>query len=116
MAEQKDLGQAWTEVADAIVRVVLNIEEGDWRTSSEHKAVPDPPLDTGRIVRMLKQAGFEVERRTESQYVLRDDSAPPRIVSVPRKAKSIKGGLLRQILRAAAISESDFRSLVRDAQ
>lgn len=114
MAEQKDRYQTWIDVADAIVRVLSDLEGGDWRTTSKQKVAPDPPLNTGQIVRILKRVGFEVQRRSGSHYVLRDDSDPPRTVAVPRKAKSIKGGLLRQILRAAEISESDFRSLVRN--
>lgn len=112
IAEQPDRERAWVEAAAAVSKIASEIEGQVWSETDAVRLLEDKPLDTRTIVRALKRAGFEVQRRTESHYVLRDDSEPPRIVAVPRGASSIGGGLRRQILRAAAITEAEFQTLI----
>lgn len=100
IAERSDPDKAWAEAARAVKKIASDIEERVWPDSGEARFVEDQPLDIRKVVRALKRAGFEVERRVGLHYVLRDDSDPLRTVVVPRRASSIGGGFLRQILRA----------------
>jgi predicted RNA binding protein YcfA (HicA-like mRNA interferase family) len=112
MEESSSDTEAWLRVAGDVARLASRTLGHAWHAPQEHVVTSWEPLDSGQVVRALKRAGFEVHRRTENQYVLRSDSQPARVVAVPRKAKSIHGALLRQILRAASLSESEFHALL----
>jgi predicted RNA binding protein YcfA (HicA-like mRNA interferase family) len=99
-------------VAAAVGKLATNVQEEDYPKAADAQSARNKKLDTRTVVRALKKAGFEVHRRAGAHYILRDDSDPPHTVVLPRQASSITGGLLRQILRAAELSETEFETLL----
>ena len=112
ISDQADTRRAWLTVAHFVVHRLMGSDRGGFIDSPRDDNEPNQPIGATQAIRALKQVGFEVQRRTDVNYVLVDDSVPPRYVSIPRNISAIRGGLLRQILRAAGLTEGEFRSLV----
>jgi predicted RNA binding protein YcfA (HicA-like mRNA interferase family) len=119
ISSHDDRNRAWISIANEIGRLSDQLRGEaprspvrSWPEDGAHNSMHSEPLDTEIVVRALKRAGFEVQQRAGPHYVLRDDSDPSRVVVLPRKAKDIRGGLLRQILKAANISPEEFWSLL----
>lgn len=75
---------------------------------------PKLPIVSGRkAVQALKHIGYRVVRQKGSHIRLRDESDPNHLpVTVPDH-KTLKPGLLRQILRDANLSVDEFISLLK---
>jgi predicted RNA binding protein YcfA (HicA-like mRNA interferase family) len=75
---------------------------------------PKLPAVSGRqVVRVLESVGYQVIRQRGSHLRLRDESEPEHLpVTVPDH-KTIKPGLLRQILRDANLTVDEFVDLLK---
>ncbi|MEJ7612288.1 MAG: type II toxin-antitoxin system HicA family toxin [Candidatus Fervidibacter sacchari] len=66
-----------------------------------------------KVVKVLQKIGYRVVHRKGSHIRMRDDTNPNHLpVTVPDH-KSIKPGLLRQILRNANLTVEEFLRLLR---
>jgi predicted RNA binding protein YcfA (HicA-like mRNA interferase family) len=72
------------------------------------------PVVSGRqAIRALEQVGYQVVRQRGSHIRLRDESDPEHLpVTVPDH-KTLKPGLLRQILRDANLTVDEFTDLLK---
>ena len=75
---------------------------------------PELPVVSGRqAICALEQVGYRVVRQGGSQIRLRDESDPEHLpVTVPDH-KTLKPGLLRQILRDANLTVDEFTDLLK---
>jgi predicted RNA binding protein YcfA (HicA-like mRNA interferase family) len=75
---------------------------------------PKLPIVSGRqTIRALEQVGYQVVRQRGSHIRLRDESDPEHLpVTVPDH-KTLKPGLLRQILRDANLTVDEFADLLK---
>lgn len=75
---------------------------------------PKLPVVSGRqVIRVLERQGYQVVRQRGSHVRLRDESDPEHLpVTVPDH-KTLKPGLLRQILRDANLTVDEFLSLLK---
>ena len=74
---------------------------------------PKLPVVSGRqAIRVLERLGYQVVRQRGSHIRLRDESDPEHLpVTVPDH-RTLKPGLLRQILRDANLTVDEFVDLV----
>ena len=75
---------------------------------------PKLPVVSGRqVIRVLERLGYQVVRQKGSHIRLRDESDPEHLpVTVPEH-RSLKPGLLRQILRDANLTVDEFVDLLK---
>ena len=75
---------------------------------------PKLPVVSGRqVIRVLERLGYQVVRQRGSHIRLRDESDPEHLpVTVPDH-RTLKPGLLRQILRDANLTVDEFVDLLR---
>lgn len=75
---------------------------------------PKLPVVSGRqAIRVLERLGYQVVRQRGSHIRLRDESDPEHLpVTVPDH-RTLKPGLLRQILRDANLTVDEFVDLLR---
>jgi predicted RNA binding protein YcfA (HicA-like mRNA interferase family) len=75
---------------------------------------PKLPVVSGRqVVRALERVGYRVVRQRGSHIRLRDESDPNHLpVTVPDH-RTLKPGLLRQILRDANLTVEEFAALLK---
>jgi predicted RNA binding protein YcfA (HicA-like mRNA interferase family) len=75
---------------------------------------PKLPVVSGRqVVRALERVGYRVVRQRGSHIRLRDESDPNHLpVTVPDH-RTLKPGLLRQILRDANLTVEEFVDLLK---
>jgi predicted RNA binding protein YcfA (HicA-like mRNA interferase family) len=75
---------------------------------------PKLPVVSGRqVVRALERVGYRVVRQRGSHIRLRDESDPNHLpVTVPDH-RTLKPGLLRQILRDANLTVEEFVALLK---
>jgi predicted RNA binding protein YcfA (HicA-like mRNA interferase family) len=75
---------------------------------------PKLPVVSGhQVVRALERVGYRVVRQRGSHIRLRDESDPNHLpVTVPDH-RSLKPGLLRQILRDANLTVEEFVALLK---
>ncbi len=75
---------------------------------------PKLPAVSGRdVIRVLEDVGYRVVRQRGSHIRLRDDTNPQHLpVTVPAH-KTIKPGLLHQILRDAGLTAEEFVDLLK---
>jgi predicted RNA binding protein YcfA (HicA-like mRNA interferase family) len=70
------------------------------------------PIVSGRkIVRVLSEAGFEIDHQTGSHFILRENKEPFRRVTVPNH-KTIAPGTLLSILKQAGIPRKEFQEML----
>jgi predicted RNA binding protein YcfA (HicA-like mRNA interferase family) len=70
-----------------------------------------PNLRPKEVVAALKRYGFE-ETHQKGSHLYLISSDKKRMTSVPIHPGDLHRGLLKQILKQAGISESDFRELI----
>lgn len=70
-----------------------------------------PVLSGRKLVRILFDAGFEIDHQTGSHFILRENKEPFRRVTVPNH-KTIAPGTLLSILKQAGISREELGKLV----
>ena len=75
---------------------------------------PKLPVVSGRqVIRVLERLGYQVVRQRGSHIRLRDEHDPEHLpVTVPDH-RSLKPGLLRQILRDANLTVDEFIDLLK---
>ena len=75
---------------------------------------PKLPVVSGRqVIRVLEHLGYQVVRQRGSHIRLRDESDPEHLpVTVPDH-RTLKPGLLRQILRDANLTVDEFADLLK---
>ncbi|MFC2045956.1 type II toxin-antitoxin system HicA family toxin [Chloroflexota bacterium] len=75
---------------------------------------PKLPVVSGRqVIRVLERLGYQVVRQRGSHIRLRDESNSEHLpVTVPGH-RSLKPGLLRQILRDANLTVDEFVALLK---
>ena len=75
---------------------------------------PKLPVVSGRqVIRVLERLGYQVVRQRGSHIRLRDERDPEHLpVTVPDH-RSLKPGLLRQILRDANLTVDEFVDLLK---
>jgi len=71
-----------------------------------------PTLTSKRLIRALEQGGFVFKRQTGSHRAYFHPDRPGKIVTVPFKAKDIKKGTLKNILKQAELSVDDLLKLL----
>lgn len=69
-----------------------------------------PTVNSRKLVRLLKKAGFE-ERHQRGSHLHLNHPARERWVTVPMHQGDIKRPLFRAVLKQAGISEDQFREL-----
>ena len=75
---------------------------------------PKLPVVSGRqVIRVLERLGYQIVRQRGSHIRLRDESDPEHLpVTVPDH-RSLKPGLLRQVLRDANLTVDEFVDLLK---
>ena len=72
------------------------------------------PVVSGRqVVRVLERIGYETVRQRGSHIRLRDESDPEHLPITVPDHRTLKPGLLRQILRDANLPVDEFVNLLR---
>ncbi len=72
-----------------------------------------PVVSAYQVIRVLQRVGYEIVRQRGSHIRLRDETDPNHLpVTVPNH-KTIKPGLLQQILRDANLTVDQFLSLLK---
>lgn len=72
-----------------------------------------PVVSAYQVIRVLQHIGYEIVRQRGSHIRLRDETDPNHLpVTVPNH-KTIKPGLLQQILRDANLTVDQFLSLLK---
>lgn len=75
---------------------------------------PPLPIVSGRqVVRALERTGYRVVRQRGSHMRLRDDDNPDHLPLTVPDHKTLKPGLLRQILRDADLTVDEFMALLK---
>ncbi|MGC9335716.1 MAG: type II toxin-antitoxin system HicA family toxin [Anaerolineae bacterium] len=75
---------------------------------------PKLPVVSGRqAIRALKHIGYQVVRQRGSHIRLRDENNPEHLPLTVPDHKSLKPGLLRQILRDANLTVDEFTDLLK---
>ena len=75
---------------------------------------PKLPVVSGRqAIRALEQVGYHVVRQRGSHIRLRDESDPEHLPVIVPDHKTLKPGLLRQILRDANLTVDQFADLLK---
>ena len=72
-----------------------------------------PRVDCRQLIRALKRAGFEEQRRRGSHLHLHRASDGKRVTVPVHKGRIVPIGTLRAILRDAGISVEEFRELLK---
>ncbi len=70
-----------------------------------------PVLSGTKIIKALRKTGFEVDHQTGSHFILRENKAPFRRVTVPNH-KIVVPGTLLSILKQTGISREEFLKLL----
>jgi predicted RNA binding protein YcfA (HicA-like mRNA interferase family) len=72
-----------------------------------------PTVNARQVLRALQRAGFVVDRIVGSHHLLRHESDPRRVVTVPfHGASDLKTGTVRGIIRQAGLTVEAFRALL----
>ena len=69
-----------------------------------------PSFKAKEIVKILKQLGFEEKRQSGSHLILYHPKTK-HIIPVPMRAKDLKKGLLKGIIKQAESTEEEFLKL-----
>ena len=67
-----------------------------------------PSVTSRKLLKILANAGFEVDHITGSHYILYNSATERRVV-VPFHNKDLAKGTLSAILKSASLSEKDFK-------
>ena len=72
-----------------------------------------PSVNAARLIRALQRAGFFVHHATGGHYVLKHPDRPAARIVVPHHGSAdIKRGILRSILRQAALTADELARLL----
>jgi predicted RNA binding protein YcfA (HicA-like mRNA interferase family) len=75
--------------------------------SGLHNLKPD------RVVKAFERAGWQIERKTGSHFILSKEGYPY-ILSVPvHKGRPIKQGLIKSLIKVAGLTADEFLRLYR---
>ncbi len=75
---------------------------------------PKLPVVSGRrVVKALERAGYRVVRQRGSHIRLRDEDDPNHLPLTVPDHKTVKPGLLRKVLRDAALTVYEFITLLK---
>lgn len=75
---------------------------------------PKLPVVSGRqVIRVLEHLGYQPVRQRGSHIRLRDESDPEHLPITVPDHRTLKPGLLRQILRDANLTVDEFVNLLR---
>lgn len=66
-----------------------------------------PVLTSKKLIKILKEKGFEIDHSTGSHFIFRH-SLNSKMVTVPFKNKDIPKGTIMSILRQVGISKNDL--------
>jgi predicted RNA binding protein YcfA (HicA-like mRNA interferase family) len=70
------------------------------------------PLISGKdLCKILQRVGYQVDHRTGSHIILRNEKPPHRRLTVPDH-KEVSKGTLRAIIREAGLSLEEFNKLI----
>jgi len=70
-----------------------------------------PAIKPRDMIRVLKKAGFRIDRQSGSHVIL-EKPGHPLIITVPYHAMDLKKGTLKAILKQAGLDVSDMLSLM----
>jgi len=70
-----------------------------------------PILSGVKVIKALRQVGFEVDHQTGSHFILRENKPPYRRAIVPNH-KIVVPGTLLSILKQAGLSRDEFMKLL----
>lgn len=71
-----------------------------------------PVLTSKKLIKILKEKGFELDHSTGSHFIFRN-LLNSKIVTVPFKNRDIPKGTIMNILRQAGISKKDLTKFKR---
>ena len=72
-----------------------------------------PSVSAARLIRALQRAGFFVHHATGGHYVMKHSGRPAVRIVVPHHGSAdVKRGILRSILRQAALTADEFARLL----
>jgi predicted RNA binding protein YcfA (HicA-like mRNA interferase family) len=71
-----------------------------------------PSVRPDRLIRALERGGFFIDHATGGHYVLKHRTQPDLRVVVPHHSGDIKRGVMRSILRQAALTVEDLLRLL----
>jgi predicted RNA binding protein YcfA (HicA-like mRNA interferase family) len=71
-----------------------------------------PSVRPDRLIRALERAGFFIDHATGGHYVLKHQTRSDLRVVVPHHSGDIKRGVMRAILRQAALTVEDLLRLL----
>ena len=71
-----------------------------------------PSVSGRKLIRVLKQIGYDIVRQRGSHIRLRDEADPDHLPLTVPNHKTVKPGLLRKILRDANLSVDEFIDLL----
>ena len=75
---------------------------------------PKLPVVSGRqVIRVLERIGYQIVRQKGSHIRLRDENDPEHLPITVPDHRTLKPGLLRQILRDANLTVDEFVKLLR---
>lgn len=75
---------------------------------------PRLPIVSGRqVIRVLERIGYQIVRQKGSHIRLRDENDPEHLPITVPDHRTLKPGLLRQILRDANLTVGEFVDLLK---
>jgi predicted RNA binding protein YcfA (HicA-like mRNA interferase family) len=75
---------------------------------------PKLPVVSGRqVIRILERIGYQIVRQKGSHIRLRDENDPEHLPITVPDHRTLKPGLLRQILRDANLTVDEFVDLLK---
>ena len=75
---------------------------------------PKLPVVSGRqVIRVLERIGYQIVRQKGSHIRLRDENNPEHLPITVPDHRTLKPGLLRQILRDANLTVDEFVDLLK---
>ena len=75
---------------------------------------PKLPILSGRqVIRVLERIGYQIVRQKGSHIRLRDENDPEHLPITVPDHRTLKPGLLRQILRDANLTVDEFVDLLK---
>jgi predicted RNA binding protein YcfA (HicA-like mRNA interferase family) len=75
---------------------------------------PKLPVVSGRqVIRVLERIGYQIVRQKGSHIRLRDENDPEHLPITVPDHRTLKPGLLRQILRDASLTVDEFVDLLK---
>ena len=71
-----------------------------------------PSVQSKHAIRALERAGFVVDRKTGSHYILKHPSKTMLRVTIPFHNRDLKRGTLQSIVKQAGLTNEEFLELL----